>query len=162
MTEVKLWGTIRKKLSPRVHAMRVENLLVAGPFDVNMSRDGCDIWMELKIMEKSRITVRHSQVNWALARLRSGASNLYFVVWKDGDRGSGNGDLLIWNARALLPVIMNARKDPKKFRARIAEKEITFDPGRPEYVCFYISDLEKYLFHYGDQRNKYFYNGPHS
>ena len=80
MSEAALWNTLRRKLKPYGHCVRVENAIEVGTPDVNLCVQGTESWIELKHREhwpkraNSIVTVRHftdDQRRWLANRIRS-------------------------------------------------------------------------------------------
>ena len=80
MIESAFWSQWRPKLSLDVHHCRIENSAMSGMPDVQMTRQGRDVWVELKVAKGRRIDVRHSQVNWMRRRLAAGARNVFLLA----------------------------------------------------------------------------------
>lgn len=86
MKESKFAEMLREKM-PVKHWYRIENSAGAGIPDVSACHNGCESWLELKIMHGRKIIVRHSQMNWWLARAKArGPANCFVVALDAGGK----------------------------------------------------------------------------
>lgn len=130
--ESKFWGDIRDNLLGCVDWLRVENLVSAGPPDVNGCLEGREIWMELKIMTNGRLTLRHSQYQWFFHRVfKARAENVFLVARTQTGIVAWEGREFFMRARATRQGDERVKKD---WRARIDDEGMTFDPGIPQFV----------------------------
>lgn len=85
MRESSFWSLVKSHVPAGVHAIRIENTAGAGQPDVNMCRDGREVWVELKVAHGERIEIRWSQYVWWRARL-SVVGRVRVLVRRDDGR----------------------------------------------------------------------------
>lgn len=71
MKESQFWALVKGKLPG--HVERVENALTRGTPDVNMCHEGCESWLELKVLDaKHHCELRPEQYLWHRRRQEVG------------------------------------------------------------------------------------------
>lgn len=76
-TEAKLWSLLKKHLPKKTHAQRIENRVSEGMPDSYLCMDGVPVWLELKIIKRSGITLQPSQIAWHLSHSRCGGVSFF-------------------------------------------------------------------------------------
>lgn len=129
--ESKFWGQIREGMMTSVDWLRLENLVTAGPPDVNGCLDGREVWIELKIMTNGRVTLRHSQYLWFYNRVfKAKATNVFLVARSEKCIVAWEG--LEFFKRARCSRFCEPERK-KAWRIRVDENSMTFDPGIPQF-----------------------------
>lgn len=119
MKESDLWRLIRDKI--KGHIVRVENAIGTGLPDVNACYNGNDVWIELKLANSNRVTLRSTQLIWFMHRLKQGGRVKLLYRSKD--------ELGIIDGR-----ILEAAKD--RFKASVIDQKFSVN----------VRDLEKKTF----------------
>lgn len=79
MQEQQFYQWLRSNISGDV--ARIESVVGSGVPDVNICYNGCEIWVELKVLDPKRVLLRPEQYAWGMRRSNNGGS--CFVVCKD-------------------------------------------------------------------------------
>lgn len=110
--EKTLWGLVKSHLPVGCDSQRIETGSTGrGIPDVNLCWMGRDIWVELKIVMGSRVSLRPEQVAWAYRRTKAGGTVWILARDKfDGVR-KGKGDrIFIWPGSCAADVLENGIK----------------------------------------------------
>jgi len=80
MTEVTLWGLLRKNL--KGHFQRIENAVGTGTPDVCGCWSNTDIWIELKTVKGNNMLFQWSQIAWFKKRHEELSTNIWVIARK--------------------------------------------------------------------------------
>lgn len=83
-----LWQELRPRLRElRWDMQRIETGIIgAGVPDVNICKQGCDVWLELKWTPGWKPRIRPEQIGWAERRIRHGGRVL-MLTWRRCEAG---------------------------------------------------------------------------
>lgn len=70
---------MKQKLPKKTHHQRLENRVSEGMPDVYMCINGVVIWLELKIIKHSKVSVSKSQIAWHLGHSRCGGVSFFLL-----------------------------------------------------------------------------------
>lgn len=70
---------MKQKLPRKTHCQRLENRVSEGMPDVYMCMNGVVIWLELKIIKHSKVSVSKSQIAWHLGHSRCGGVSFFLL-----------------------------------------------------------------------------------
>jgi hypothetical protein len=70
---------LKQKLPKKTHCQRLENRVSEGMPDVYMCINGVVIWLELKIIKHSKVSVSKSQIAWHLGHSRCGGVSFFLL-----------------------------------------------------------------------------------
>lgn len=83
MKESYFWTQFKAALAGFAHASRIENTAGNGMSDVNVCKDGKEVWVELKMFKGKRLHFRTSQLNWISTRHKFGGRVLVLARSED-------------------------------------------------------------------------------
>jgi hypothetical protein len=101
------WVQFKAAMVGFAHASRIENTAGNGISDVNLCRDGIEVWVELKMMKGSRLHFRNSQLSWILTRAKFGGR--VRVLARNEDVA------LLYDAQKLLTLNQHRAETPQSF-----------------------------------------------
>ena len=88
MRESAFWGLIKAamhRVCPvGMHFSRIENISGSGVPDVNMCKDGREMWIELKIARGNQVLFQPSQLAWITQHVACGG-NVFVLVRKNNE-----------------------------------------------------------------------------
>lgn len=70
---------MKQKLPKKTYCQRLENRVSEGMPDVYMCMNGVVIWLELKIIKHSKVSISKSQIAWHLAHTRCGGVSFFLL-----------------------------------------------------------------------------------
>ncbi len=107
MKESYLWSQFKEAMAGFAHASRIENTAGNGMSDVNLCKNGKEIWVELKMFKGRRLHFRNSQLSWICSRHNFGGR--IFVVARNDD------SLFAYDAYILLSRNPHRPETPQSF-----------------------------------------------
>lgn len=107
MKESYLWTQFKAAMDGFAHASRIENTAGNGISDVNLCKDGQEIWVELKMFKGRRLHFRNSQLNWIMTRRKFGGRVLTLA--------RSDNALMLYDAEKLLTKCARRPEGDKTF-----------------------------------------------
>lgn len=84
MKESYFWSQLKAAMQGYAHVCRIENTAGNGMSDVNMCKDGVEVWVELKMFKGKRLHFRTSQLGWIMTRQKFGGKVWVLARGEDG------------------------------------------------------------------------------
>ena len=89
---------MKQKLPRKTYCQRLENRVSEGMPDVYMCMDSVVIWLELKIIKHSKVSVSKSQIAWHLGHSRCGGVSFFLL------HEPSSGDVFLFDGAKVLEI----------------------------------------------------------
>ena len=89
---------MKQKLPRKTYCQRLENRVSEGMPDVYMCMDSVVIWLELKIIKHSKVSVSKSQIAWHLGHSRCGGVSFFLL------HEPSSGDVFLFDGGKVLEI----------------------------------------------------------